>query len=79
MQGEDVGLSCSDTGLISKCHTMLQTCANGTASYNSCILFICGLFNDAVSSSDYIESDNTRMVKEKLFGKNIEVIDQRLI
>jgi hypothetical protein len=35
------------------------------------VLFICGLFNEAISSSDYTISDD-RMVKEKLILNDVE-------
>jgi hypothetical protein len=44
-------------------------------------LFICGLFNDAVSSLDYkpIASTSDRMVNEKIIGKDMEGSDRDLI
>jgi hypothetical protein len=41
-------------------------------------LLVCGLFNDAVSSSDYISSDG-RMIKEKRFAKDMERCGSGLI
>jgi hypothetical protein len=35
------------------------------------VIFICCLFNDAVSSSVYIAS-NARVINEELIGKNVE-------
>jgi hypothetical protein len=42
------------------------------------VLVGCGLFNDAVSSTDYIAS-NDRVINENLIGKDMEGSGRRLI
>jgi hypothetical protein len=46
--------------------------------YKYFILIICGLFNDAISISEYMAS-NDRMISEQSISKRVEVSDRGIV